>query len=75
MSGRDYDVLGLTSTASVDEVKAAFRRQAKVLHPDVSKSGDVGLVTQVEEDGPMAGGEEGAEKVGKCPKQGVEAEG
>ncbi|GLI68522.1 hypothetical protein VaNZ11_012969 [Volvox africanus] len=35
-----YDVLGVESSASVDDIKSAFRRQAKLVHPDVSKSAD-----------------------------------
>src|SRR5215475_13121404 len=32
-----YDVLGVSKTASAGEVKSAFRRQAKKLHPDANK--------------------------------------
>ncbi|GIL90508.1 hypothetical protein Vretimale_17606 [Volvox reticuliferus] len=35
-----YDILGVEATASVDDIKSAFRRQAKLVHPDVSKSVD-----------------------------------
>ena len=31
-----YQVLGVPSTASADEVKAAYRRLAKKYHPDVN---------------------------------------
>src|SRR5512134_3067787 len=31
-----YLILGITSDASLDEVKAAFRRRAMELHPDTS---------------------------------------
>lgn len=31
-----YLILGVTSEASLDEIKAAFRRRARELHPDVS---------------------------------------
>ncbi len=38
MSNRDYyEVLGIQKTASDDEIKAAFRKLARVYHPDVSK--------------------------------------
>lgn len=30
-----YEILGVQPTASVDELKAAFRRKAKLCHPDV----------------------------------------
>jgi DnaJ-class molecular chaperone len=32
-----YDVLGVSKTASAAEIKTAFRRQAKKLHPDANK--------------------------------------
>lgn len=32
-----YEVLGLTETASADEIKSAYRRLARKFHPDVSK--------------------------------------
>jgi len=32
-----YDVLGVSKTASSAEIKSAFRRQAKKLHPDTNK--------------------------------------
>ena len=33
-----YDVLGVPRTASQDDVKKAFRKQAKRLHPDANKN-------------------------------------
>ena len=32
-----YDILGVAKNASAAEVKSAFRRQAKKLHPDANK--------------------------------------
>ena len=35
-----YDVLGVPRTASAEEIRAAFRRQARRYHPDVNKEPD-----------------------------------
>ena len=41
MEKRDYyDVLGLSKGASDDEIKKAYRKQAKKYHPDVNKEAD-----------------------------------
>lgn len=41
MAARDYyDILGVGRQASADEVKAAYRKLARQLHPDVNKAAD-----------------------------------
>ena len=41
MTNRDYyDVLGVPKNASTEDIKTAFRKLARLYHPDVSKDPD-----------------------------------
>ena len=41
MTNRDYyEVLGINRNASEDEIKSAFRKLARQLHPDVNREPD-----------------------------------
>src|SRR6516164_3944834 len=49
MAKKDYyDVLGVSKSASADEIKAAFRKMARKYHPDVTKN-DVKLTERFKE--------------------------
>ena len=40
MSKDYYEILGIDKNASKDEIKSAFRKKARVYHPDINKAPD-----------------------------------
>jgi molecular chaperone DnaJ len=44
-----YEVLGIDGDASLDQIRAAFRRRARAAHPDTSASGSVDALTPINE--------------------------
>jgi curved DNA-binding protein CbpA len=42
-----YDILGVPSTATQDEIRAAYRASAKQYHPDVNKAPNAGRLTEM----------------------------
>ena len=40
-----YDILGISRTASDDEVKSAYIKKAKIFHPDVMKNNNLNNVS------------------------------
>lgn len=44
-----YEVLGVPSTATVAEIKSAYRKLVKQFHPDVNKDQDKVRIRQVNE--------------------------
>lgn len=48
MAGTLYDVLGVAADASADDVRAAYREQARRLHPDIA-TGDAAAMRSLNE--------------------------
>ena len=44
-----YEVLGVSKSASKDEIKSAYRKQAKVYHPDNKQTGDEAKFKELQE--------------------------
>lgn len=44
-----YEVLGIDRDASIDQIRAAFRRRARAAHPDTSAAGSADALTPVNE--------------------------
>lgn len=45
-----YSTLGVTAQASQDEIKKAFRKLAKVWHPDLNRNREVSLANALIQD-------------------------
>lgn len=46
-SEADYRVLGIQEDASVDEIRAAYRRRARILHPDIQGTGSAAAFVEL----------------------------
>ena len=44
-----YEVLGVSKSATKDEIKSAYRKLAKVYHPDNKQTGDEAKFKEIQE--------------------------
>lgn len=76
MSKCPYDVLGVARTATQDDIKKAYRKKARALHPDTSE-GDAEAFKELNDANAVLGDPDKRawyDKTGAIPKAGMDAE-